>query len=327
MKRLPYLLIPLVLIAVWLFPQQRQSPTQTPATADVTPTPAVTPMPDLTSADTTELQPSPDLDATPEATAPESKPPKLKASDLPAVISFLEIPPEHWEEIPADCLLPLEAIGQEFSLADLQRDQLEFEQQEWNLSRGIRENISLNGGVEPIVTDNDGYSQDTLEQLAGQGDMIANQMLGEKMLMRDKLDRNDYLQMERYLTEAVVMGSTRALDVLAAMDNRRQRESGQSNNEPRAIQAEMDAVVWTEIARKRGGFTFMFDLMERHHSDFSDEQWQQIQMKADGLYQSYQAARDYRGLPEFDNELPVLTRMINRFYDTMQNCAPELYDK
>jgi len=243
--------------------------------------------------------------------------------EVPEIVRFFAIPEEKWEKLPADCLLPLDALSADFDLNALDIEQLEYDFQAWNLSRGFRTEalFDINGQAN-IVTDYDGYSLDTLLALAEQNDMLASQMVGEKLLRQNKLD-----EAEQHLTNAAILGSSKAfqdlMDIELHRKHRAKQDNKRTNTNKNLNRYDMNALVWNKLGRKRGGLNLYFDVRDTQSSELSEEQLQQVEMKVTGLYQSYTMARESKGLPFFDNQLPVLAQMINSFYETMKDCNPD----
>ncbi|WP_024461725.1 hypothetical protein [Marinimicrobium sp. LS-A18] len=99
-------------------------------------------------------------------------------------------------------------------------------------------------GLSPESSGYKHYDNKTLQAMAENGDMYAQQKLGERLI-----DQREFDQAERLLRKAAINGSVYALDLLAYNATNRMIDTKDDNRARKHLQ---EALAWTDLATRRG---------------------------------------------------------------------------
>gem|GEM_PF-1861828 len=305
----------LLAIIMWNFrapeTQQPIAPVSAPSTISAVTEMPLLPLPEVASKSTPTPAPGKKTVATPTS---------QELAEPPAILTFLELPEKFYHPLPESCVPPLEALAQEYDIDTLDIHKLTLEYENWNQSRGGRDYAEVGSSYEIIASDYDAYSDDTLHELAEQGDMLANQIIGQKIMNQSRASHESLEKAERYFTQAAIYGSSQSLINLIALEQRRKIFAKQEKQKGNEIQANINARAWSEVARLRGGINLQIKFSASITGHLTEEQKQQAHKKADALYQSLNGMREHRGLSPFDNSLPLAVHMINRTTAVLEDC-------
>lgn len=163
----------------------------------------------------------------------------------------------------------------------------------------------------------EGYSIETLESLADEGDIRAMHNLADRYarLYIDKGEGDAGLALKnKTLERAAVYGSTKALMQLGVAAS-----SGSLDSKKEGRELLLEPLAYFEVAAIRGDRLAKSKLShvvtEQEQIELTSEDIGYIEARAEEIYQDLQKKRTELGLGEFDNDVP---ESVKRYFDRIQ---------
>ncbi len=176
----------------------------------------------------------------------------------------------------------------------------QYEVQDWMIARGY---------ISDLESDYSTYSAKTLKELADAGDAYANLVISTKLLQANK----DELAMP-YLYEDSINGYTNSMRELGHIYKMKFTRSFNIDNSTDNSNL-LEGLAWYEVARLRGDpFGEGADRFINHEKEpfrITENEYNEIQTRAQNIYSELQEKRTDRELGLFDDSTPEI--LINAF--------------
>lgn len=168
---------------------------------------------------------------------------------------------------------------------------------DWYRSRGYYVMNHIDQSIDEYAS----FDMDTLRQLKEAGDLRANSHYMRKLADGTK---EGYFKMRDEAMDLAAKGSIEALELCGLLT----KSSGGRHTGVSERQSELDYLVWYKTAELRGNRLPMIGAYGQIEvggiAPLSKAEWQQVDERAQELYQSLLKKRKEMGLGDFDNSVP-----------------------
>jgi len=178
---------------------------------------------------------------------------------------------------------------------------------DWHRSRGYYVMNNFDKTIDEYAS----FDMDTLRQLKEAGDLRAHSHYMRKLSDGTK---EGYFKMHDEAMELAARGSIEALDLCGLLT----KSSGGRHTGVSERQSELDSLVWYKTAELRGSRLPMIGAYSLINAGgiapLSKAEWQQVDERAQELYQTLLKKRKEMGLGDFDNSVPA---EVQKFFRDM----------